>query len=136
MTLPIDAGSGSLVAIVFLHLATTLSHFAHNALRLRDYPGLPDDWTSLGVMLAWLPIALLGITGLVLLQARRPAARPVLATFAVLGFAGFGHYALAPFGSHTLVMHLAIFAEAMSGAALLVCLWLCLKGTVPGRPKA
>ncbi len=102
-----------------LYTLASLVHFAHNAEYLAFYPGLPAWMTRESVYLAWLPIALVGLTAVVALRLGwRMAGGMLLAAYGVLGTAGLLHYTLALCSEHTLATNLTIGAEVVLGVSL------------------
>jgi hypothetical protein len=113
----------TLLLLMLVYGTASLLHFAHNAIYIRDYPNLPHWVTPLGVSLSWLGIAALGALGYWLYRRRSQAAGiAVITLYALLGFGGLDHYAIAPMGAHSLAMNLTIMGELAAACALLVYL--------------
>jgi hypothetical protein len=111
----------TLLSLMVVYGATSLLHFAHNAVYLRDYPNLPAWLTSSGVVAAWLVVAMTGVLGYLLyLRVSRAAGLGAIALYALLGFGGLDHYAVAPVSAHTLAMNLTILLEFGSAAVLVL----------------
>lgn len=103
--------------------AASLLHFVHNALYIHDYPNLPQWITPLGVYASWCAIAAIGALGYWLYsRVSRAFGLIVIAIYALLGFAGLDHYAIAPMGAHTMTMNATIIAEVSTAGALLAFL--------------
>ncbi len=52
-----------LLRMMLVYGATSLLHFVHNAVYVRNYPNLPPWLTSAGVCAAWLLVAATGTAG-------------------------------------------------------------------------
>ncbi|MBV8805864.1 MAG: hypothetical protein JO042_12475 [Sinobacteraceae bacterium] len=114
--------SSGLLPLMLIYGAASLLHFAHNAVYLRDYPNLPQWLTSTGVAAAWWVVALTGVFGYFLYsRVARLAGMLTIAVYALFGFGGLDHYAVAPVTAHTTGMNLTILLEAGSSLALLIC---------------
>jgi hypothetical protein len=109
----------ALLALVLVHAAASLLHFAHNATYLADYPNMPTWISPMGVYAVWLAEAAVGACGVMLLLRGRRAGLVLIAIYALLGFAGLDHYMLAPISAHTLAMNTTIWLETATGLALL-----------------
>jgi hypothetical protein len=106
-----------LIAVYFL---TSLGHFAHNAEYLCEYPNLPTWLTRAKVYAAWLAITSVGLAGIILMKNKLVKAGLLLVVaYAVLGFDGLGHYAVAPLAHHTLGANITILSEVAAAALLL-----------------
>ncbi len=110
----------------------SLVHFTHNAVYLSRYPSLPSSWTATGVMTSWLQLAALGTAGF-LLYVRGPkrAGLAILSVFAVLGFGGLLHYALAAPAAHTAARNITIALEALGALGLLLVIHRAWRATRP-----
>lgn len=106
--------------LLLLYAAASLLHFAHNAEYLSEYPNLPPSWSRGEVYAAWCAITALGVAGYLLHRGRSRLGLALLGLYATLGFAGFLHYARAPFSHHTAGMNLTIWVEAAAAALLVV----------------
>jgi hypothetical protein len=99
----------------------SLVHFFHNATYLRQYPGMPAWLTAAGVWGAWCAFTAIGAGGYWVYRATSErVGLLMLALYAVLGFAGLDHYAVAPVAAHSATMHATILFEAASAAVLLL----------------
>ena len=114
------AANRSLLALVLVHAAASLVHFAHNATFLADYPNMPAWLSPAGVYAVWLAQAAIAAAGVWLFLRGRPIGLAVIAVYAVLGFAGLDHYVLAPMSAHTAAMNATIWLETVTGMLLLV----------------
>ena len=114
------AANRSLLALVLVHAGASLVHFAHNATFLADYPNMPAWLSPAGVYAVWLAQAAIAAVGVLLLLRGRPMGLVLIAIYAVLGFAGLDHYALAPMSAHTAAMNATIWLETATGILLLV----------------
>ena len=103
-------------------------HFAHNGLRLADYPNMPGWITAAGVYGTWLDSAAVGLVGLVLSRlGYRVTGLLLLALYAVAGLDGLAHYALAPFSAHSLAMNFTIGFEVLTATLLLIAIGRMLR---------
>ena len=109
----------SLFALVLIHAAASLVHFAHNATFLDDYPNMPTWLTPAGVYAVWLAQAAIAAVGVWWLLRGRAIGLALIAIYAVLGFAGLDHYVLAPMSAHTVAMNATIWLEFATGLLLL-----------------
>ena len=128
----------SLWLMMIIYAAASWLHFAHNAVFIRDYPNLPGWITPLGIWLSWCAIAALGAMGYWLYRRiSRRTGLLVIAFYALLGFGGLDHYAIAPVSAHSLAMNATIVVEVLSAAGLLIlvaCLALPVL-TTQERPR-
>jgi hypothetical protein len=107
--------------LMLVYTAASLLHFAHNATYLHDYPNMPPWLTSFGVYGAWCAVAIVGALGYwVYRRVHVFAGLVLIASYAVLGFAGLDHYVVAPVSAHTLAMNLTIAIEVACAALLLM----------------
>ena len=110
----------TLLALTIVYAATSLLHFAHNAIFLGDYPNLPSWLTAGGVWLAWCGITAVGVLGYVLYRrVSRVAGLAILVVYALLGFGGLDHYVVAPVSAHSVAMNTTILVEVTGASALL-----------------
>lgn len=110
-----------LLALLALYAIASLLHFIHNAENLADYPGLPPNWTRLGVYAAWLGLTGVGLIGAALVwRGRLVPGLTVVAIYALLGLDSFGHYVVAPLTARTAAMNLSILSEVGAAAAVLL----------------
>jgi hypothetical protein len=101
--------------------AASLLHHVHNAEFLQDYPNLPASLTRGGVYAAWLGEAAIGAAGYLLFRLNyRRVGLAAICIYALIGFGGLAHYAVAPISAHTLAMNATIWLEAAMAALLLV----------------
>ena len=114
----VPTANRSLVTLVLVHAAASLVHFAHNATFLADYPNMPAWLSPAGVYAVWLAQAAIAAAGVVLLLRGRRIGLALIATYAVLGFAGLDHYVLAPMSAHTVAMNATIWLEFATGLLL------------------
>lgn len=104
-----------------LYFAASLAHFVHNGAYIALYPAMPSWITSPTVYAAWLGVTSVGVVGLVAIRIGFVAAGLLLlGCYGALGLDGLGHYALALCSEHTLGANLTIWAEVISGLALLL----------------
>lgn len=115
----ISTTNRSLLTLVLVHAAASLVHFAHNATFLADYPNMPAWLTPAGVYAVWLAQAAIAAVGVLLLLRGRAIGLALIASYAVLGFAGLDHYVLAPMSAHTVAMNATIWLEFATGLLLL-----------------
>lgn len=114
----------ALLALVLVHAAASLLHFAHNATYLADYPNMPTWLSPMGIYAVWLAEAAVGACGVMLFLRGRSAGLVLIGVYAALGFGGLDHYALAPISAHTVAMNATIWLETATGVALLACVSL------------
>lgn len=113
----------TLAVLLALYAASSLTHFAHNAAYLADYPNLPAWLTRADVYLAFLAETLVGLSGLTLLvRGEVRVGLLILALYALLGFDGLAHYQRAPFAAHTPLMNFTILTEVAAAALLIIYL--------------
>ena len=111
----------TLLRIMILYAVASLLHFVHNALYIQSYPNMPTWITPFGVYASWCGITATGVLGYWLYQSgSRAAGLLVIALYALLGFGGLDHYAIAPIRAHTAAMNATIFAEVSAASTLLV----------------
>lgn len=126
----------SLLILTAAYFLTSLGHFSHNAEFICEYPNLPVWLTRAQVYGVWAAITSVGVAGLLLMRRKFMATGLLLmAVYAVMGFDGLGHYALAPIELHPLVANVTILSEVVAAALLLpVVLWLLASHIFrPGR---
>jgi hypothetical protein len=110
----------SLLALIIVYGISSLLHFVHNAVYINAYPNLPAWLTPVGVYVSWLVIAATGALGYWLLRkVSRMAGLAVIGVYALLGFGGLDHYALAPVSAHSVAMNATIVAEVAAASVLL-----------------
>jgi hypothetical protein len=134
------------LTLMLVYGATSLLHFSHNALYVRDYPNLPSWVTTGRIFAAWLVVAAVGVIGYWLyaisLQAQaaysralRMAGLIVIAVYATFGLDGLDHYNRAPFSAHSVMMNLTILLEVSAAAVLLFVVAGAALSPVAVRPK-
>jgi hypothetical protein len=110
-----------LALLLFVYLAASLVHFAHNAEFLSDYPNLPDWLSRSDVYFAWVGVAAIGLGGFALyLRGWETAGLLLIGLHAASGFDGLLHYSRAAFDAHTAAMNFTIWFEVVAAAILLV----------------
>jgi hypothetical protein len=115
-----------LAVLTLAYFVTSLGHFSHNAEFICEYPNLPASLTRAKVYAAWVGITLVGVIGFLLIRKRFVVTGLLLvAVYALLGFDGLGHYALAPMAWHTPMANITILSE-VAAAALLLAATVCL----------
>jgi len=115
------------------YAGASLIHFSHNAEFLSAYPNLPLWWTRTDVYAAWLAATAVGIAGYrLLLSGHRFAGLLVLAVYALIGFAGLGHYTVAPMAAHTRTMNWSIWFEVAAASAVMAVIFARLATAVRG----
>ena len=101
-------------------LLASAAHFAHNALFLDHYPGppwIPGPWFVVG---AWFLVAVILVRGYWWhIQGKRTLARVAVTTYCLSCFLVFGHYLYGSPRDFDLLTNVLIFAEGISGIALL-----------------
>jgi hypothetical protein len=126
----VDKAAGAPIVLwpLFLYSGASLWHFAHNAIYIDAYPNLPASLSAPRVWLAWAMLACIGATGYALFRCgRRRLGLILIGLYAIFGFDGLAHYALAPVGAHTLTMNLTIWGEAVAAAILVVATVHCVR---------
>jgi hypothetical protein len=113
--------NGALAWSLVLYALASLSHFAHNAEYLAQYPNLPPSWSRTDVYFAWCGLTALGVAGYLLYRrGHRAVGLTLLSAYAGLGFAGLLHYTRAPFDHHSTMMNVTIWTEAVAAALVLM----------------
>ena len=129
--------------ILFLLAATyclaSLAHFVHNAEYLSAYPNLPPWLSRSQIYAIWLAITAIGVVGLWLARGKYSMLGLILiAVYALIGFDGLGHYAVAPMSAHTFTINFTIWAEVVAAAFLLIetlrCIWDHFQNKLRSRP--
>jgi hypothetical protein len=101
--------------------AASFAHFSHNAVYISAYPNLPAWLTPVGVYVSWLVIAGIGAFGYWLYRrGSRVVGLAVIGIYALLGFGGLDHYAMAPLSAHSMAMNATILGEVIAGSVLLI----------------
>ena len=110
-----------LLLLMLIYAAASLTHFIHNALHIHAYPNLPSWITPFGVYISWCAIAVIGTLGFWLYcSGSRIAGLLIIGLYALLGFGGLDHYAMAPVAAHSVGMNASIIVE-VSTAFVLLC---------------
>jgi len=120
-----------LLPLILFYGAASLVHFLHNAVYLGSYPNMPAWLTPFGVLASWLVVAGTGAVGYRLLRKGSTAiGLAVIALYAILGFAGLDHYAVAPVSAHSLAMNATIVIEVITASVLLIQVaWVAIRRT-------
>ena len=118
-----------LLLLAATYCLASLFHFVHNAEYLSAYPNLPPWLSRSQIYAIWLAITSIGVAGLWLARGKYPLLGLILVSaYALLGFDGLGHYAVAPMSAHTFTMNFTIWAEVVAAALLLIqalrCIWV------------
>jgi hypothetical protein len=114
-------GDRALLTFMIVYGAASLAHFVHNAVYVDAYPNLPAWITPAVVFVSWLVIAGSGALGYCLYRrGLRAAGLMVIGLYALLGFGGLDHYAVAPVSAHSLAMNATILGEVIAASVLLV----------------
>ena len=122
-----------LTTCLLIYAGASLLHHIHNAEYLAEYPNMPSWLTPAKVYLVWMAEALLGLIGYLLLRSGyRRAGLVLIVLFALFGFAGLDHYAVAPFSAHSSTIHLTIALEVAAAATLFLTALMALKAKTPG----
>lgn len=109
-----------LAVLAVAYFLTSLGHFSHNAEFICEYPNLPASLTRTKVYAVWMGITSVGVIGFLLIRKRFVMTGLLLvAVYALLGFDGLGHYALAPMAWHTPMANITILSEVVAAALLL-----------------
>lgn len=105
------------------YASASLFHHVHNATFLSVYPNMPQHLSMLGVYMAWAMVTAIGIVGYALLRLRYSGpGLLLLAIYGACGLDGLAHYFVAEFTAHSMLMHLSILAEVVTGLVLIgVC---------------
>jgi hypothetical protein len=108
-------------ALLLLYAAASLLHFIHNAEFLSAYPGLPSSWTRWTVYFAWGAMSAVGLVGWLFLQRGYEwLGLFLLVVYAALGMDSLGHYVVAAFSQHTLMMNATILVEVTAAALAMI----------------
>ena len=111
----------TLLMFMLAYGVASLAHFVHNAVYIDAYPNLPMWITPLVVHASWLVVAGIGTLGYWLYRsASRAFGLMVIGVYALLGFGGLDHYAVAPVSAHSIAMNATILGEAITASVLLV----------------
>lgn len=111
---------GVLLPLLLAYAAASLFHHVHNAEFIHEYPNLPASLSRAQVYGAWLAVTAVGVLGYLLIRWRyQLTGLVVLGAYALLGFDGLAHYAVAPLSAHTWTMNLTIWLEVVTAALLL-----------------
>lgn len=109
-----------LLVFLLLYAAASLTHFAHNAEFLGDYPNMPAWLSPALVYGAWLGVTAVGVVGFFLIRrGYQLTGLAVLGVYGVLGLDSLTHYMLAPLSAHTFTMNLTIWLDVASAVLLL-----------------
>jgi hypothetical protein len=124
----------ALPILMLIYGVASLIHFIHNAEFLRDYPGLPATWTRAGVYAVWLGMTGLGIAGWLLFRSRFPVLGLLLVCgYALLGMDSLGHYVVASFSEHSVMMNVTILLEVTAAGVVLAVAMVLVVGRAFGR---
>lgn len=105
--------------LALLYGTASLIHHLHNTIYLSDYPNMPRWLTPAGVMGAWCFIAIIGaIGGLLIYYSLQTIGYIAFVVFAMLGFCGLDHYAIAKVSEHSFWMNATIFVEVATALTL------------------
>ena len=116
-----------LLLLAATYCLASLLHFVHNAEYLSAYPNLPSWLSRSQIYAVWFAITSIGVIGLWLERGNYPLLGLILvAVYALLGFDGLGHYAVAPMSAHTFTMNFTIWAEVVAAALLLIQALRCI----------
>jgi hypothetical protein len=122
-------------AATIAYCVASLLHFAHNAVFLGEYPGLPSSITVVVICSTWLAITSIGVIGWWAVGVGRVAVGFVLiAAYASFGFDGLAHYSVAPLSAHTIGMNATIGLEVLAAVILLGVVVAGLKRHVVRKP--
>ena len=111
----------SLLTFIIAYGAASLVHFVHNAVYIDAYPNLPAWITPVVVYVSWLAIAGTGAFGYWLYRrGSRAFGLTVIGVYALLGFGGLDHYAVAPVSAHSMAMNATILGEVIAALVLSV----------------
>ena len=128
--------SRALLSLMIVYGAASLLHFVHNGVYLYDYPNLPGWITPFGIYASWCVVAGIGVLGYwMYTRGSRALGLTAVAVYALLGYDGLDHYAVAPVGAHSFAMNATILAEVITASVLLFFVgWLIAAGRKP-RPS-
>lgn len=118
----------ALLLLAATYCLASLTHFVHNAEYLSAYPNLPPWLSRSQIYATWIAITFIGVAGCWLARGKYSLLGLILvAVYALIGFDGLGHYAVAPMSAHTFTMNFTIWAEVVAAALLLIqalrCIW-------------
>lgn len=112
-----------LLFIIILYCSASLFHFMHNAIYIDEYPDLSGGVSAIGVSIAWIGFTCIGLVSYVLIHRDKRFIVPILlVAYGALEFDGMGHYSLEPISSHTYMLNVAIWFEAIAALVSLVIL--------------
>jgi len=108
-------------SILAFSILSTAGHFAHNFVKIDQYPDdlVSGKVTQVAILISWPLLTAIGLLGYRwYTQGRYPAARAALLTYSFLGISTLGHFLdgspdIAPFWYAT------IFTDALAGTAIL-----------------
>jgi hypothetical protein len=110
-----------LLTLIIAYGAASFVHFVHNAVYIDAYPNLPGWITPTVVYVSWVAIAGTGAFGYWLYRrGSRAFGLTAIGVYALLGFGGLDHYAVAPISAHSMAMNATILGEVSAASVLLV----------------
>jgi hypothetical protein len=119
----------TLLACLLAFAAASLLHHVHNAEFLHDYPNLPASLSRGRVYAAWLGEVAIGGAGWLLFRRNyRKLGLGAMGLYALLGFGGLAHYALAPVSAHSFAMNATIWLEVATATLLLIAVLHRIQG--------
>ena len=126
-----------LLLLAATYCLASLAHFVHNAEYLSAYPNLPLWLSRSQIYVIWLAITSIGVVGLWLARGKYPLFGLILvAVYALIGFDGLGHYAVAPMSAHTFTMNFTIWAQVVAAALLLIKTLRCIWDHFQNKPRS
>ncbi len=135
MNEPMTGRSPILLPLMLVYGAASLLHYVHNAVYVNDYPNLPAWLTARDVIEAWFVVGAVGTLGyLFYSRISRVPGLLMITVYALFGFGGLDHYAVAPISAHTLAMNVTILLEVVSALVLLAYVARC--AFLPAAPRA
>ena len=120
-----------LLFALLAYASASLFHHVHNATFLAAYPNMPPGLSMLGVYAAWGAVTAVGVIGYALV--RMGYGGPgllLLAVYGGCGLDGLAHYVVAEFSAHSLLMHLSILSEVVTGLLLIA---LCIRAALHAK---
>jgi hypothetical protein len=113
--------------ILIASMLSTAIHFIDNYRFINDYPQ-PTWITAPSIYQSWIVLTVTGITGYWLYQFRKFGfAYVCLIIYSLTGLSSSGHYLYGSLSQFSLKMHLLIWADGLSGLAVLgFVLWSAL----------
>lgn len=114
---------GTLTASV----ASTAVHYTDNYINIDEYPQ-PDYINHEMIVVVWILLTLLGVAGYLFFRdEKRVPAGIYLLLYSYTGLSSLGHFAFGSMGEFSTRMHLTIWLDGLTGAAVAICaVWVLI----------